>query len=178
MIAVTCPKCGEAKPVSAFHKDATHQNGLRSHCKVCVMAWRKKNGPKLVAYYKEWKTANPEAARAQRSRYYAAHREQRVESMLKWQRDNPGAATAKSRARFAAKLLATPAWADTELIELIYVETAALNADGRRGKLHVDHIVPLRSKKVCGLHVAHNLQALPAVENYRKSNRFWPDMAV
>lgn len=39
---------------------------------------------------------------------------------------------------------------------------------------HVDHVIPLRGKKVSGLHVHTNLQLLPGVENVRKNNRFIP----
>lgn len=71
--------------------------------------------------------------------------------------------------------LAMPSWADKEKIAEIYAACQQVTA--LTGIAHqVDHIVPLNSQLVCGLHNHFNLEIKPALENLSKGNRHWPDM--
>lgn len=70
---------------------------------------------------------------------------------------------AKDASRRASKLNATPLWSQTDKIKEFY--------RNRPNGFHVDHIVPLQSNIVCGLHVLENLQYLSASENLKKGNR-------
>jgi hypothetical protein len=71
---------------------------------------------------------------------------------------------ARNAKRRAIKLKATPNWADLVAIKEIYRTCP----EG----YHVDHIVPLQGKLVCGLHCEFNLQYLSATENRCKANKF------
>ena len=59
--------------------------------------------------------------------------------------------------------LQTPKWADISAIIEFY--------RNRPLGMHVDHIYPLNSNWVCGLHVIENMQYLTAEENLSKSNK-------
>lgn len=76
--------------------------------------------------------------------------------------------------RNAAKVSASPRWLSVEQkmqIAEIYAACALRTAE--TGVKHeVDHIIPLRNKSVCGLHVPWNLQVIPAHKNRSKSNSF------
>ena len=80
---------------------------------------------------------------------------------------------AQKRAR---KRKATPAWSNPKARRAIY-RLAKKMTDETGIVHHVDHIVPLKSKYVSGLHCEANLQVIPATDNMRKHNCWWPDMS-
>ena len=92
-----------------------------------------------------------------------------------YKRQKPEVEAAKVAKRRSTLLRAIPKWANLAAIEAIYRE--ANRIEKLTGmEYHVDHIVPLQSRIVCGLHCESNLRVLPATSNISKSNRHWPDM--
>jgi hypothetical protein len=123
-------------------------------------SWAQRNPEKIRAADLKWKRANAKRMHARVAAYYAAHPEKVV---------------AISARRKAERLRATPIWANQFFIEEAY-DLAQRRSHVTGCKWHVDHIVPLRSPLVCGLHVENNLQVIPAKHNMVKGNRHWPHM--
>ena len=87
-----------------------------------------------------------------------------------WKKRNPESCKRSDTHRKARVWRATPAWtagAGVALLGMIYSRAKGLGPGW-----HVDHIIPLRSKIVCGLHVFDNLQIITASENLSKSNKW------
>lgn len=84
-------------------------------------------------------------------------------------RDNATRSQAHSFSYWTKIYWATPPWLSQEQIcEMRKIYLSALSTE------HVDHIVPLKSPIVCGLHVPWNLRAVCAKHNLAKSNDMWP----
>lgn len=127
---------------------------------------------KGVAATKRYRATEKYATKVARHNGSEAHRAR----MMQWWRENRSKANAYWMKRLAAKLRATPSWNNQFFIEEAY-ELAEWRTQVTGVRWNVDHIVPLRSPKVCGLHVHTNLQVIREAENFRKGNRYWPDMA-
>lgn len=77
------------------------------------------------------------------------------------------------KTRECRKKMATPKWlTSTQLAHIsAYYETAAVLSAEFGIKFDVDHIIPIKGKSVCGLHVPCNLQVLEHRSNMSKGNR-------
>lgn len=186
----SCTRCGELKPISDYVKNSSSADNIGNWCYVCRKEWRERNSAMLreskASHYRknleqnraksrERATMNKEAANLRSKKWREANRDKRKEVANNWVRRNKDYACAQAGKRRSAKLNATPAWANEFFIREVY-RLARTRAKLTRVNWHVDHVVPLRSKIVCGLHCEHNLAVIPADQNHRKSNRYWPDM--
>jgi hypothetical protein len=137
--------------------------------------WRKENQEKVKEKSALWKAENPDRHAANIKRWQADNPEKRAAIAARWLAANLDKRAVSGARRRAHKLNATPVWANSRYIKLFY--SIAKDESQRTGvKIHVDHIVPLQSRIVCGLHCEQNLQLLFVGENSKKGNRVWPDM--
>lgn len=145
-----CSNCNETKDLTEFYKDGKAKDKLTHRCKSCIKE-------QCLLYSKS------SAGKATRSDYNK-----------KWSKINAHKKNASCRARQAQKLMAVPKW--TSLLELKKFYKLAKELESKTGIRHeVDHIVPLVSDLICGLHCESNLRVIPWIENRIKGNLVWPD---
>lgn len=170
-----CTKCREVKPLGDYYAHRPAKDGRQSWCKECHRAecrsryaadpakkqqtnaaWDAANRKRRAAISRSWRVANPEGASAATKAYEQA---------------NPEKGYARCGTRRATKRNATPPWANRFFIQEAY-HLAKLRTKMTGFAWHVDHIVPLNSPLVCGLHCEANLQVIPGALNLSKGNRF------
>lgn len=137
-----CAVCKTEKDFTCFHKNKSRSDGYSHVCKEC----RKQHS-------KDYNNTLDHAEHYKKhSSYYKRKATYRKESVR----------------------VATPIWltlSQKQEIDIFY--DLAKDCQIVTGEdYHVDHIVPLKGKNVCGLHVAWNLQVLPSDVNIVKSNKF------
>jgi hypothetical protein len=145
-----CTKCNKALSINSFSKCSgkNFRNNRQYQCKSCrseiQRIYRQTIKGKLSVKKDNDKSLDRKRKYANSERGKILHR-------------------AVEANRRAVKLNATPSWSNIEDIKEFYKNCP-------KG-YHVDHIIPLKGKNVCGLHVLNNLQYLSARENISKGNK-------
>ncbi len=194
----TCSKCGEQLTLQCFSKQEKGKYGVTSICKECTnirsRKWYTENKERKLKACKDYIESNKEMIAAKSKKYREANKEMLAESgrqryirskehkkayAQNYYLENKSEYNLRNNKRRAAKQKAIPAWAKEEFEEFIIRELydkASRLSDLTGNSYHVDHIAPLQSDTVCGLHCFSNLQIITAQENIKKANRYWPDM--
>ena len=162
-------------------------------CKHGHVALRKTKGVCVECMRIEWEESNgkrktkpkSEASKAAGRRYYVRNKEVVIARAAarpshetrvykdRYNQRNPEYRKAQTSLRKRRHREATPAWITQEQkqqIRGLYLSAQRLTKiTGER--YVVDHIVPLISDAVCGLHVPWNLRVITQEENLKKSNK-------
>jgi 5-methylcytosine-specific restriction endonuclease McrA len=151
-----CVCCGVEKPLHEFGIRKASQDGLNYYCKGCVREKYLRNFDKISQNRKKNYVLNAKKKREYQKNWAVLNRDQRIR---------------KKAERAALKKQATPSWTDPKVFKE-FKECADAFRLFTGVEYHVDHIIPLKHKDVCGLHCEANLKIIPWRENLEKKNNF------
>lgn len=132
--------------------------------------------PEVKERRKKYRTDNRERENSRCSAWYSSNKDRHKRGVIKYRSTEKGraAALANCRHRQATKTRSVPPFANRAAIRAVYRKARELSKT-LGVKLVVDHVIPLRSPLVCGLHCESNLQLLADDLNVAKSNSFHSD---
>lgn len=176
-----CFKCKETKDLKLYSKNKNTKDGLQNCCVNCKKLYAKINNKNYYEKNKieqrnrsrKYKTENKDLVSNYMKQYKILKKEEIKKSLKAWTFKNYHNKLAANAKRRATRLKATPKWlTKQQLAEIANIYKQAKELEKETGlKYHVDHIIPLKGKDICGLHTPWNLQILKAEENIRKSNK-------
>lgn len=154
-----CNGCLQEVSLKNFRKNKFAKSGLRSICKACESQYQKERRlhkkEDLQIYNQTWAKANPIR--------------KKIAKKL-WVEDNYDKVLSYNSSRRSGKKRATLPGYEKEVEEIYWLARDLRTITGEN--YQVDHVVPLKGKNVCGLHVPWNLQVLPSDLNMSKGNKF------
>jgi hypothetical protein len=139
-----------------------------SACPHCAKIWRDAH----PGWRREYYLKNKEIASLKYKEWYRKNIEREKFTAKIWEQNNKDKRAANCNKRIAALKQQTPKWLSKEQIkemDQFYNDARDLQwLNSPLDKLTVDHIVPLQSKIVSGLHVPWNLQIIQKSLNCSK----------
>jgi len=169
-----CSKCKKLLPLEKFYNEKQRK---RNSCKACdykrLKEWRIKNSDKIKKIQKNFYAKHKKRLSKQKAKYYSLNKEKTKAAQWRWECLNKDKRNAINSRKRAKKKQALAPWVDHVKVKAIYKEAAELTQTTGISH-HVDHVYPLTSDFLCGLHVETNLQILKYDENIRKKNKYWP----
>ena len=155
----------------------------KGSCVECIKAETEKYKEKRAEYFAKRnadeaiKEKKHEWYQKNKSKVIAAARTRPADAINEyrraWKERNKTSIRADTKARRRKHREATPKWLTrkqrTEIRSLYQIAITMTQTTGEQ--YVVDHIVPLRSELVCGLHVPWNLRVITREENLKKSNK-------
>jgi hypothetical protein len=155
----------------------------KGSCVECLKVEWKKAAEKRADYFREYNKR--EDVKDRKNDWYETHKEQVIQAAATrplevkrvyqkaWKERNTTWVRADTKARRRKHREATPPWLSRQqkgqIRELYKIAITMTKTTGEQ--YVVDHIIPLRSEVVCGLHVPWNLRVIPRQENLLKSNK-------
>lgn len=171
-----CLGCESEKDYREYKTEIAkkHYSENKEHRSLLIKQWADNNRNKVRSYKNKWSANNIEYFKE----YYAENKTDINAKNSEYKKQNKDIVCAYNSFRRAAKRNATPVWLSKEhLKEIRKFYTLASSLSNTTGiKHHVDHIVPLISAFVCGLHVPWNLQVITEYENLSKGNKYNQDI--
>lgn len=140
-------------------------------------AYQAINKEALLTKRREYNIKNKDKLTKKQREYREKNKEKIAAYKAAYKKENASTVNADNKRRKTAQMQRTPAWLtedDLWMMREIY-ELATLRTKLTGIPWEVDHIIPLRGKKVSGLHVPNNLQVITANANHRKLNKWNPD---
>ena len=155
----------------------------KGSCTECLKIEWQQGNEKRTEYFSEYNRR--ENVKEKKNEWYRGNREVVIERARTrpaeklreyrntWKENNLVQVRASTKARRRKHKQATPSWLTRkqkgEIRQIYQIAIVMTKTTGEQ--YVVDHIVPLRSPVVCGLHVPWNLRVITQEENLRKSNK-------
>jgi hypothetical protein len=159
-----CSNCNILKSLDYFHNRKGGKFGKSERCQLCSSSQGKD-------YYKD----NKISVDIKNKRNYNNNKERHLSYGYRWKKDNKHKYLPKHNMRCTQRKITYKTHSEIfkfDEIDRVSVYNKARELTLITGIKHeVDHIVPLKGKNVCGLHVSWNMQVLTKSQNASKGNR-------